>query len=269
MKKFLPPLDGLRMIVTGASQGVGEGIARVVTAQGADVLITHEPTQKFTRRAEKLVRELRKAGLTVSAFPLDLSSRESIDACVRHAWRRNRRVDVLVNNAFWWSNKRFEEHAYEDFERFAIVDVTGLTYWTQQILIRMREARVPGSVINITSVHQETIRRLHPTYSALKAALAMLTKELAVEYAPYGIRVNAVAPGHVETDPAKVRAGKRARNRFIPLRARSALPGDIGKAVAAFASPDLFPQVTGVTLFVDGGERLFGEWVVRIPPGTS
>lgn len=270
MNLNLPDLSGERIVVTGASQGVGEGIARVLATQGAEVIVTYEPSPKrvFERRARAVVRALTSADTSVSAAPLDLADTRSIAHFVRKTWRR-KLVTALVNNAFWWSGRRFEKQTLQDLHRFALIDFVGTFYLTQQMLIRMRTRQVYGSVINITSVHQETVRRLHPPYSALKAALAMLMKELAVEYGPYGIRVNSVAPGHTETDPAKVQRGQRARNRFIPLRALSALPEDIGKTVAFLAARSVSGQITGTTIFVDGGERLFSEWAAKIPPGVD
>lgn len=268
MNPNLPDLRDERALVTGASQGVGEGIARVLAGQGAEVIITYEPKRVFERRALTVVRELSALGAPVSAEPLDLADKRSIDRLVRHVWKRP--VTALVNNAFWWNPhiKRFEEQTFEDLRRFALIDFAGITYLTQKMLVRMRQREIPGTVVNITSVHQETVRRMHPPYSALKAALAMVTKELAVEYGPYGIRVNNIAPGHVETDPEKVKRGTRARNRFIPLRGRSALPEDIGNMVAVLVSRQVSGHVTGTTIFVDGGERLFSEWVAKIPPGA-
>lgn len=270
MNPNLPNLRNERIVVTGASQGVGEGIARVLARQQAEVIITYEPTptRVFERRALGVVRELTALGVRVSAEPLDLGEPQSIRRFIRYVWKY-RLVTALVNNAFWWDPniKRFEKQTFEDLRRFALIDFAGLTSLTQQMLIRMRQWDIPGTVINVTSVHQETVRRMHPPYSALKAALAMMTKELAVEYGPYGIRVNNIAPGHVETDPEKVKRGTRARNRFIPLRGRSALPEDIGNMVAALVSRQVSGHVTGTTIFVDGGERLYSEWVARIPPG--
>ncbi len=265
-------LSGEFAVVTGASQGVGEGIARRLAAHGAVVSIGHEPKPRggvnYPANARQVVGDITAAGGQAFASPLDLADPDSIIRFFASVQERGP-VTLLVNNAFWWSGKRYAEHTVEDLRQFAAIDFVGPNLLTLLALEHMRRADIPGSVINITSVHQETIRRLHPFYSALKAALAMMTKELAVEYGPYGIRVNNVAPGHIETDPEKVARGRRTRNRYIPLLGLSGLPDDIAKAVVFLASSTASGFITGQTLFADGGERLMGEWVAKIPPGVG
>jgi len=94
----------------------------------------------------------------------------------------------------------------------------------------------------------------------------MLIKEAAVAYAPHGIRVNGVAPGHIETDDKKVAAGQPTLNPYIPLGRRSGLPQDIEKAVCFLADPVLSGFITGQVIIVDGGGSLIGEWAMRLPP---
>lgn len=186
--------------------------------------------------------------------------------CLYSVINRHGDITILVNNACFWNLKRFEEQQWSDFQQFAIVNMVGIPYLTKRVIQHQRERGIPGSIIFISSIHEETIRREHPPYSMCKAGLAMLAKELAVEYGPYRIRVNSIAPGHIEIEPELVRQGVCADNCYIPLGGKSGLPEDIANMAVILASREVSRHVTGATIHVDGGERLYSEWVNRLPP---
>ena len=256
MKPNLPSLQGKSAMVTGAAHGIGEGISRLYTEQGALVLLVDRDEDA----GNAVISSIQSAGGAAEFLQCDIGVKEDIDRVVRHAKEHFGRVDILVNNAFYWNFKPFEEQTWDDLCTFAKVNMVGTTYLTQQVIRGMRE-RVRGSVIFISSIHEETVRRLHPPYSMGKGGIKMLVRELAVEYGPHGIRVNAIAPGHVETEK-----DEREDNPYIPLRGKSALPQDIAKIAVLLASEEVTGHVTGVSIPVDGGERLYGEWTDRLKP---
>lgn len=258
MRPNLPSLQGKNALVTGSAHGIGEGIARLYAEQGARVLLT----DKEENAGRNVASSIQNAGGTAEFLRCNIGAKDNIDQLMRYTREHLGQIDILVNNAFYWNFKPFEDQTWKDLRSFAMVNMVGTTYITQQVLRTMRN-RVRGAVIFISSIHEETVRRLHPPYSMGKGGIRMLVRELAVEYGPHGIRVNAIAPGHIETDKAE-----RTDNPYIPLGGTSGLPEDIAKLAVVLASEEVSGHVTGVSIPVDGGERLYGEWVDRLKPGS-
>lgn len=262
MRGHLPDFTDQVSVVTGGGHGIGEGIARLLVEQGSRVFVI----DRALKQAQRVAKSIRRAGGWAQAVECDIGSKADIDRMLGTVLATERRLDILVNNAFHWDGKRLEKQDWAGLEQYARVNFTGPVYLTERVLKNMRDAGEGGAVVCVTSVHQVNVRRLHPWYSYGKAGLAMMVKEWAVAYGPWGIRVNAVAPGHIETDDAKVAAGERADNQHIPLKAKSGLPSDVAKAVAFLASADTAGFISGTTLFVDGAESLWGEWAHMMPP---
>lgn len=258
MRPNLPSLQGKNALVTGSAHGIGEGIARLYAEQGARVLLT----DKDENTGQSVTTDIQNAGGVAEFQQCNIGVKDDIDRLVRYAREHLGQIDILVNNAFFWNFKTFEDQKWNDLRSFAMVNMVGTTYLTQQVLQTMRD-RVQGAVIFISSIHEENVRRLHPPYSMGKGGIRMLVRELAVEYGPRGIRVNAIAPGHVETEKEE-----RTDNPYIPLGGKSALPEDIAKLAVVLASEEVSGHITGVSIPVDGGERLYGEWVDRLKPGN-
>lgn len=257
MRPNLPSLQGKNAVVTGAAHGIGEGVSRLFAEQGANVLLVDKKEDK----GNDVTSSIRNGEGAAKFLKCNIGVKDDIDQLVQYAREHLGQVDILVNNAFYWNFKPFEKQEWEDLCSFSMVNMVGTTYLTQQIIRTMRE-RLKGTVIFISSIHEETVRRLHPPYSMCKAGIKMLVRELAVEYGPYGIRVNAIAPGHVEIDQKE-----RVDNPYIPLGWKSALPEDVAKVAVFLASEEVSGRITGVSIPVDGGERLYGEWVDRLRPG--
>ncbi|MBI1812326.1 SDR family oxidoreductase [Candidatus Peregrinibacteria bacterium] len=257
MRPNLPSLSDKKAIVTGAAKGIGKGTARLFAELGAHVLLV----DKDEREGQNTTSTIQDEGGSAEFLQCNLGVKEDIDRVMAHVRGHFGQIDILVNNAFFWNFKPFREQTWDDLDSFAKVNMVGTTYLTQQVIEGMR-GHVRGSIIFISSVHEETVRRLHPPYSMGKAGIKMLVRELAVEYGPHGIRVNAIAPGHVEVEQEE-----RADNPYIPLGGKSALPEDIAKMAVLLASEEITEHVTGVSIPVDGGERLYGEWTDRLKPG--
>ena len=244
MRRF----DGHAAMVTGAGQGIGEAVARRLADEGACVLVT----DREEARAARVAEAVRGAGGRAEALTCDVTDDAAVESAVRHAVATFGRLDVLVNNAYAChpGPPRFEEQQdgpwYEDFE----VSLHG-AYRCIRAALPQLAARGAGAIVNVGSVNAERFFDAH-AYSAAKAGLASLTRTVAVESAPRGVRVNLVEPGTVRTGAWEGRAGalRRASEQY-PL-GRVGEPPDIAAAVAFLASQDA-AWVTGVVLPVDGG----------------
>ena len=232
-------------LVTGASRGIGLAAAAALSAAGAKVMLS-------SRKQDALDRAAAGIGGEVATFAANAGDPEAATACVGAAVARWGRLDILVNNAA--TNPHFGSLVDIDVARFdkvVQVNLRGPLLWTQAAW-RASMAERGGSVVNIASVgglrHQGGIG----AYNVTKAGLIHMTRVLAAELGP-GVRVNAVAPGLVDTDFARVlvEAHGEALAGALPLR-RIGVPEDIAGAVAWLAS-DLASWVTGQTLVVDGG----------------
>ncbi|MEW2457029.1 SDR family NAD(P)-dependent oxidoreductase [Streptomyces albus] len=241
--------EGYAALVTGAGQGIGEAVARRLAGEGARVLVT----DRDAARADSVAAAIRADGGAAEARTCDVTDAAAVEAAVAHAGETFGGLDVLVNNAYACHRdpERFEQWDeapwYEDFE----VTVHGAARCVRAALPLLERASGRGSVVNIGSVNAERHFGDH-AYSAAKAALASLTRTLAVESAPRGIRVNLVEPGTVRTDVWRNRAAMLEEvSAHYPL-GRVGEPADIAAAVAFLASRDA-AWITGVSLPVDGG----------------
>ncbi|MEU6032314.1 SDR family NAD(P)-dependent oxidoreductase [Streptomyces tauricus] len=245
MKRF----DGYGVLITGAGQGIGEATARRFAAEGAGVLVT----DRDATRAERVADAIEAAGGTAVPYECNVADPAAVDAAVTTAMDSFGRLDVLVNNAYAChpDPASFEEHEdgpwYEDFE----ITLHGAYRCIRAALPHLVAAGGRGSVVNIGSVNAEQHFGSH-AYSAAKAALASLTRTVAVESAPRGVRVNLVEPGTIRTNAWDGRGENLERATVHYPLGRVGEPADIASAVAFLASADA-SWITGVTLPVDGG----------------
>ncbi|MCV2393087.1 glucose 1-dehydrogenase [Actinotalea sp. M2MS4P-6] len=238
------------VLVTGASRGIGHDLALAFAAAGATVVAA-------ARRVEDvadLVDEIAAGGGQAIAVDLDVTDRESIDAAVGAALSELGRIDVLVNNAGLGFNHDALEVTEADWDQIMDVNLKGLFFVTQAVARGMVE-RGYGRIVNLGSQAGLVGIRRHAVYSASKGGVDLLTKVLALEWAPHGVTVNVVAPTYAYTpgtaerlDDPEVAADVLAR---IPT-GRFASTADIAAAVLYLASPSA-GMVTGTVLPVDGG----------------
>ncbi|WP_263172483.1 SDR family NAD(P)-dependent oxidoreductase [Streptomyces sp. SCSIO ZS0520] len=242
-------LDGYGVLVTGAGQGIGEAVARRCARLGARVLVTDLAPERARRVAGLIGDE----GGRAEAAACDVRDPEAVAAAVGRAVEAFGGLDVLVNNAYAAhpDPARFEE--YEDgpwLEDFDVI-VNGAFRCCRAAMRHLAAAGGRGAVVNIGSVNAQRHFGGH-AYSAAKAALGSLTRTLAVENAPRGVRVNLVEPGTIRTSVWDSRPGAlELAARSYPL-GRVGEPGDVAAAVTFLASADA-AWITGVTLPVDGG----------------
>lgn len=241
-------LEGKVAIVTGGATGIGLGIARVLAARGARLMLAGP-------------RGAAAPDLTAEICEVDIADPASVEAMIEETIARFGRLDILINNASLTglpavAGALEAGRAHVD----AVVDVNlkGTFYCSQFAARRMVAAGWPGSIVNISSVGGYAAQEQAALYCATKAAQISLTRSLALEWAPHRIRVNCVAPGDIRTEASAAIAGelKAAGSsgqylRLTPL-GRRGTPEEVGNAVAFLAS-DEASFITGATLLVDGG----------------
>ena len=242
-------LDGRVAVVTGGNRGLGLAFARALGEAGAKVAIAARDEGKSAEVAEQL---------GVLAVPLDVTDPASVDAMVERVTAELGPIDVLVNNAGTCFHRPALEVPEQEWRAVWDVNVDGVWRCARAVGAQMVE-RGTGSIVNIGSISAMIVNRpqMQPAYNASKAAVHQLTKSLAAEWAPHGVRVNALAPGYTKTEMAPVDE-PRFRRHWIedaPME-RYATPEELGPSLLYLAS-DASSFVTGSVLVVDGGYTLW------------
>jgi len=245
-------LAGKTALVTGASRGIGRASALALASQGAQVLVHYGSGEKA---ADAVVAEIRAAGGNAQKVAADLRDADGPHALAKRVRAViGHRLDILVANAGVSKAASIEETTVEDFDNLFAVNVRAPYFLVQQLLPVMCKG---SSVVLLSSLAAHAAVGTLPAYAATKGAVDTLVKHFASALGERGIRVNAVAPGVVETDMSgfmKTDAGREATLGMQALK-RVAQPDDIGSAVAFLAS-DAARWITGETLRVDGGSKL-------------
>ncbi len=257
-------MERKKAVVTGASRGIGKGIARVLAAEGYDLALSYHSKEE---EAQKVKTELEQAyGVQCFLFQAKLEADGAGVRLFKEASERLGRVDLLVNNAGITKFEHILDLTEETLDLLIALDFRNYILMIREAARHMAENGVRGSVVNITSSRGERAYPQDAVYGGLKAGLNRAIQSMALDVAPYGIRINNVAPGAIrirtreeilQDDRLEVqedfwdRLGQR-----IPLE-RSGMPEDIGKTVAFLAS-DAASYITGVTLRVDGGLAIPG-----------
>ena len=236
-------------LVTGSSRGIGRAIAAQLAREGCAVCVNYIEQREA---AEALVAQLQAEGCQAMAVQADVADRSAVNAMVAEIEAAFGPVTLLVNNAGISRQGLFQDVDDELWDRYFAVNVTGARNTIQAVLPHMLHEK-SGCIVNISSIWGLRGASCEVTYAATKAALVGLTRSLALELAPSGIRVNAVAPGCIETDMVRS-LGQDTRNMLVDATPMNRLgtPEDIAGIVSFLASPKA-AFMTGQIITADGG----------------
>src|SRR4051812_33296912 len=244
-------LTGKVAVVTGGNRGLGEAWVASLVDVGATVVIAAREDERSRAVAEPF-------GAKVDTVHLDVRDGDDVGRALGAVVDRHGRADVLVNNAGTCIHRPALEVTQDEWDQVIDINLNGLWRCSQAFGRHMVE-RGGGVIVNIGSISAQIVNRpqWQPAYNASKAAVHQLTKSLAAEWAPYGVRVNALAPGYTKTDMAPVdRPEFRARWIEDAPMQRYATPEEYGPALVFLAS-DASSFMTGATLVMDGGYTVF------------
>jgi NAD(P)-dependent dehydrogenase (short-subunit alcohol dehydrogenase family) len=239
-------------LVTGAAQGIGKGIAQACAKEGADVIINDIRNSEQT---EELADWVRKQGRRAMVAQADVTSREQVEAMFERGWSEMGQIDILVNNAGIETIIPFLEMTDKQWEDVTITNLKSGWMCSQVFCRRAVAARRQGAIVNLGSIQAGRVLPGRTHYAPSKLAIEALTRNMAAEVSPLGIRVNCIHPGFIETPMTSWALGNPEIMKAIIGQislGRTGQPCDIGTVVAFLASDDA-RYVTGQSFYVDGG----------------
>ncbi|CAG2171179.1 unnamed protein product [Oppiella nova] len=245
--------SGKVVLVTGSSWGIGEGIVKLFSVLGANVVVTGRKVTEIHRVAQE-IQQLSPQKLKPLEVSADLTKREDVERLINETIKTFGQLDVLVNNAGPYVNGNIhDQNIIDQFDQVFNMDVRGVMQTIQTALPHIEKSK--GVIINISAILGLAPSTLPLNYCMAKAALNMMTEVLALELGPKGVRVNTVSPAATE-GPGVTTEMVNTITKTSPLR-RVGQPLDIAKAVVFLASTDA-QYITGENVVVDGGQRYFG-----------
>jgi glucose 1-dehydrogenase len=245
-------LTGKTAAITGGDQGIGRAIAERFAEEGADIAVCY---RKNKVGADEVISKITQKGRKGVSMQCDVGKVADGQRFIEQAAQQLGKIDVLVNNAGLEIRADFWDVTEEQYDTVLNINLKGLFFTTQAFVRLNKDSKKSTRIINISSVHEELPFPHFSTYCSSKGGVRMLTRDLALELAPFGITINSIAPGAIATpinkdllnDPSKL----NALLQNIPLR-RLGTPEDVA-SVAAFLASDESSYITGTTIFTDGG----------------
>jgi NAD(P)-dependent dehydrogenase (short-subunit alcohol dehydrogenase family) len=261
-------LSGKVAIVTGASQGIGNGIATKLAEAGADVVVNY---YKNMQGAEAVKKKVEQLGRKCMLFQGDVSNRSHAVEMAQTTMDTFGKIDILVNNAGILIPGALLDLEEEKWNRVVAVNLNGVFFSSQAVGRHMVQSKNGGSIVNIASISAHMPEIYDGAYTPSKAGVIGLTRMLAMEWAEYGIRVNAVSPGPIMTSLQRqafpTQELEDARNRAVPMN-RHGTPEEMGQ-VAVFLSSADASYITGAEITADGGSIMNMFKMVRDLSNTA
>lgn len=248
-------LDGRRALVTGGSRGIGFGIAKGLAESGANlVLVARNADELATAKSQ-----LSSLGIEVETAPFDMSQASEIDTFFKDLVNRLGPIDILINNAGMSRRGPAHELTLDDWQAVIDLNITSVFALCQSFARHRMALTQPGKIVNIGSLMCSASRAGTAPYTATKGAVLMLTKSLAIDWAPHRILVNAIGPGYIDTPLTAPLKSDPTFDAWVKERCplgRWGSPEDLAGA-AVFLSSDAASFITGQIIYVDGG------WLAR------
>ncbi len=244
-------LDNKISMVTGGSKGIGFGIAKALAEAGSDIVLVARDKTNLDRARE----ELAGTGRSIRSYSFDMSNVAGIEELFASVIKDTGGVDILVNNAGASRRGPAETISAEDWNFVLNLNVTAVFTLCRAFARDRIKNGKKGKIINLASLMSEIVREDNAPYAASKGAIRQLTKALAVDWAKYGINVNAIGPGFIQTDLTRPLWEDQSFDKWLKWKtpqARWGKPEDLGNAAVYLASP-ASDYVTGHILFLDGG----------------
>ena len=259
-------IKGKNVLVTGATSGIGQAIAAYFATEGANVALNYRNDPQKLDDTKELIDEMcsQVKGCGGRELPVegDVSQESDIIRMCNEVVEKLGSLDILINNAGIQTASASHELDTADFDKVISVNLRGAYLCARETIKHFLEREYGGVIINVSSVHEIIPRPQYVSYSISKGGMENMTKTLALEYAPQGIRVNAIAPGATatpinswSTDPQK----RAEVESHIPMK-RAGTPEEMA-AITAFLASDDAAYITGQTLFVDGGLTLYPDFL--------
>jgi NAD(P)-dependent dehydrogenase (short-subunit alcohol dehydrogenase family) len=257
-------LTGQRAVVTGGGRGIGRALALGLARSGADLAVVY---QQNAAAAEQTANDAQALGVQAMAVQADTADQAQVARMVESVVDRLGGIDVLVNNAGTLSRHPFLDLTFEEWRRVLSTNLDGYFLVGQAVARHMVDTRRRGAIVNVTSGNQSVLAPNGTHYVVSKTGAWALTRQMALELAPYGIRVNAIAPGLTETDINRADLAnleyRRARLERIPLDMMGEPEDQVGALL--YLVSDAARYVTGTAVVVDGGGMLLGAMRPRRP----
>jgi glucose 1-dehydrogenase len=259
-------LKGKNVLITGGTSGIGQAIAVRFAEYGANIAINYlrapEDANETEEKVHACLNRVRQTGVRDALVSGDVSDEADVVAMFGSAVEQLGDLDVLVNNAGIQISRPSHELSAADFDKVVGVNLRGAFLCAREALKRFLETRTPGSLINISSVHQLIPKPSYLGYSISKGGMQNLTRTLALEYAGQGIRVNAIGPGATVTPINRAWIDDPVRRQMVEQHIPMARAGtaDEMAGVTCFLASDDAAYITGQTIFVDGGLTLFADF---------
>jgi glucose 1-dehydrogenase len=250
--------DKKSALITGAAQGIGRACAERLAKDGARVMLSDINAEL----GSAVVGAIRGAGGTAEFFRCDVSQRAEVDALIAATLQKFGAIDVLVNNAGIIDSADFIELTIEEFDRVIGVNLRGAFMVAQgvarEMVRQVKTGKAPGAIINMSSVNAHFGLPDHVAYSISKGGMKQLTAAAAISLAKYGIRVNAIGPGTINTEIVKAVADNPGAMAKIMSRTPLGRMGEASEvaAIAAFLAGNDASYITGQTIYPDGGRMV-------------